>query len=162
MPFLQMRSEVDCVFPVGTVGENTELSNERKVFSLSPGIGLEYIGKELSSNVFGVLGFLIKLFWLLLTLALHTRQPNSRPADFKMSIEKNWEVDEGLVKCLLLGSAPKCSDLVNLGVVLRIFPLNGCLKPLCCPQRRLSFPLKAHPLLLLVESAFSHRSVASL
>ena len=107
MPFLQMRSEVDCVFPVGTAGENTELLNEKKVFSLSLGIGLEYISKELSSNVFGVWGFLIKLFQLLLTLALHTRQPNSRPADFKVSVEKNWERDEGLVKCQLLGSAQK-------------------------------------------------------
>lgn len=50
-------SEGDCVCSVGTVGENTELSRERKVFSLSPGIGLEYISKEFSLNVFRVVGF---------------------------------------------------------------------------------------------------------
>lgn len=48
LPFLQRKSEVDCICSVGTVGENTELSNRRKVFSLSPGTGLEYISKELS------------------------------------------------------------------------------------------------------------------
>lgn len=58
LPFLQMSSsEVDCVCSVGTVGEKTELSDERKVFSLSPGIGLECISKELSLNVFRVVGF---------------------------------------------------------------------------------------------------------
>lgn len=50
-------SEVDCVCSVGTVGENTELSNDRKVFSLFPGIGLAYISKEFSLNAFGVVGF---------------------------------------------------------------------------------------------------------
>lgn len=34
-----------------------KLSNERNVFSLSPGIGLEYISKEFSLNVFRVVGF---------------------------------------------------------------------------------------------------------
>lgn len=58
LPFVQMRtSEVDCVCSVGTVGENVKLSNERKVFSLSLGTGLEYISKELSLNVFRVVGF---------------------------------------------------------------------------------------------------------
>lgn len=48
---------MDCVCSVGTVGENVKLSNERKVFSLSLGTGLEYISKELSLNVFRVVGF---------------------------------------------------------------------------------------------------------
>lgn len=47
---------MDCVCSSGTVGENTELSNERKVFSLSLGTGLEHITKEFL-NVFRVVGF---------------------------------------------------------------------------------------------------------
>lgn len=58
LPFLQRRrSEVDCVCSVGTVGENTELSNEKKVFSLSSGIGLECISQKFSLSAFRVVGF---------------------------------------------------------------------------------------------------------
>lgn len=54
---------------------------------------------------------------------MNTRQPNSGPTNFKLSLEKNWERD-GLVKCKLIGPASKVSDLVNLEGGLRIFPLN--------------------------------------
>lgn len=73
-----------------------------------------------------------------------TWQPNSRPADFKFNVEKNWGMNEGLVRCKLLDPAPKGSDLVSLGGGLKAFPLNGYLRYFCS-QRRLSFPSKLQP-----------------
>lgn len=44
---------------------------------------------------------------VIVNTCISTWQPNSRPADFKFNVEKNWGMNEGLVRCKLLDPAPK-------------------------------------------------------